>query len=232
MISRTLYAWIFAWLCFGSSYVHAQYKMHFFCPDFPPYTTVDSSGSHAGIGLDKVKSILDSVGVDYTIEINSNHGRALAELKTGRSDGFFMASQNEERDKYAVFSESVMTNRWVWIVLTTHQGEFSSQPKSGYTVASLLNTNTNRWLTKTGFNLAHPAESITSLIGMLDKQEVNAVLVAEEVYNHRFKNNPRYKVILQEEKEFGVYISKSFLNRHPQFMEKLNKAIQASQTKR
>ena len=202
--------------------------MHFFLPDFPPYTSVDTAGHNIGIGLNKVTPILDSIGVNYTIKIGSNHGRALAELRSGRSDGFFMASRNDERDKYAVFSESVMTNRWVWVVLKSKHDNTSPTIESGYIVASLLNTNTNRWLEKSGFKMTRPAEKIESLIRRLDTQEIDAVLVAEEVFHHHFKHNPNYKIILQEEKKFGLYISKTFLKQHPLFMDKLNNAIRAS----
>jgi len=225
VIFRLFYRCLIVFLCLGSGQSYAKYEMHFFCPDFPPYTTVDSTGRNVGTGLDKIKPVLDSMGVTYTIEIGSNHGRALAELKSGRSDGFFMASQNKERDKYAVFSESVMINRWVWIVLSDQSNTFSSTPKPGYLVASLLNTNTERWLTSSGFTLGHSADNIESLIAMLDSRQVNAVLVAEEVYNVRYKDHPNYKVILQEEKEFGVYVSRIFLRRHPQFMEEFNRTI-------
>ncbi|MEI8638636.1 transporter substrate-binding domain-containing protein [Vibrio coralliilyticus] len=99
--------------------------MHFFLPDFPPYTTIDEQGKPTGIGIDKVLPILSSIGVEYTVTVSSNHGRALSELRKQRSDGFFMASQNEERDKYAVFSEPVMSNRWVWIVRSEDVEKFA-----------------------------------------------------------------------------------------------------------
>lgn len=227
MISNFLYRSILIWLSVGVGYAHAQYEMHFFCPDFPPYTTIDSDGNQSGIGLDRMKPILEALGVDYSIRIGSNHGRALAELKNGRSDGFFMASRNDERDIYAVFSESIMTNRWVWVRLAGNGAKQSQAAQPGEKVASLLNANTNRWLMKSGYNPAHPAENIRQLVGMLDSQEVSAVLVAEEVFKAAFPNDTKYQTILQVEKEFGVYISKAFLEGHPQFMDKLNAAIRA-----
>lgn len=230
MVIKYLSRIISIFFLMGSSYSYSGDDMHFFLPDFPPYTTIDAAGHNIGIGLDKVTPILDSIGVKYTIRIGSNHGRALAELRNGRSDGFFMASRNDERDKYAVFSESVMTNRWVWVVLKNKNGSSSPTIYSGYIVASLLNTNTNKWLEKSGFKMTRPAEKIESLIRRLDTQEIDAVLVAEKVFHHHFKGNPNYKTILQEEKKFGIYISKAFLKQHPLFMGKLNGAIRARYT--
>ncbi|NRB69011.1 MAG: transporter substrate-binding domain-containing protein [Vibrio sp.] len=208
---------------------YAAYNMHFFLPDFPPYTTIDELGEPAGIGIDKVLPILSSIGVEYTMTVSSNHGRALSELRKQRSDGFFMASQNEERDEYAVFSAPVMSNRWVWIVrsedveqFAPHDPVFKSQAK----VTSLLNTNTAFWLKNQGYQIASPATHIYGLIEKLDLKVVDAVLVAESVFMHNYTNLSGYGVILEEEKEFGLYISKHFLAQHPEFMERLNEAIQ------
>ena len=203
----------------------AAYNMHFFLPDFPPYTVVDEQGNFSGIGLDEVKPILDSMGVKYTIQIGSKHGRALSELRGGRSDGFFMASQNEQRDEYAVFSESVMINRWVWVVLRKNSPNFHASAKGNYTMASLLNANTNYWLEHSGYQTVRPAMNINALVEKLDSGEVDAILVAEEVFNSEFVNDARYKVSLHSEREFGIYISKAFLKDNPDFMEKLNSAI-------
>jgi len=210
-------------LIFGKS--SAAYNMYFFLPDFPPYTTVDEQGNYIGIGLDEVKPILESVGVRYTIQIGSNHGRALSELRHGRSDGFFMASQNKQRDEYAVFSESVMINRWVWVVLKENWPNFHASAKDNYIMASLLNANTNYWLEHSGYQTVRPAMNITALVGKLNSGKVDAILVAEEVFNSEFANDARYKVSLHSEREFGIYISKAFLKDNPDFMKKLNSAI-------
>lgn len=227
MMIKPLIISVLVLIC-ASAKVHAAYNMHFFLPDFPPYTTIDEQGKPTGIGIDKVLPILSSIGVEYTVTVSSNHGRALSELRKQRSDGFFMASQNEERDKYAVFSEPVMSNRWVWIVrsedvekFAPHDSAFRSQAK----VTSLLNTNTAYWLKNQGYQMVPPATHIYGLIEKLDIKVVDAILVAEVVFLHNFSNLSGYGVILEEEKEFGLYISKRFLEEHPEFMERINQAI-------
>ncbi|MCK6263671.1 hypothetical protein KP803_10340 [Vibrio sp. ZSDE26] len=54
--------------------VSAQYKMHFFVPDFPPYTTVDLKGSPVGIGIEKMGKVLASLDVEYSIEVGQITG--------------------------------------------------------------------------------------------------------------------------------------------------------------
>lgn len=206
----------------------ADHEMHFFLPDFPPYTTVDSNGDIVGIGIDKVLPILEAIEVNYTLEVGSNHGRALSELKLGRSDGMFMASQNDERDRYAVFSESVMTNRWVWVVRRQDSKGFQpSSPSFRATgsVTSLLNTNTHYWLMREGYNVAPPANDIRKLVQKLNNKEVDAIMVAEVVLLSEIEEPDRYQIVLQEAKEFGIYVSKEYLEHHPNFMKNLNRAI-------
>lgn len=208
--------------------VQAAYDMHFFLPDFPPYTTIDEQGKPTGIGIDKVLPILSSIGVEYSVTVSSNHGRALSELRKHRSDGFFMASRNEERDKYAVFSEPVMINRWVWVIRNDDIKGFdphSEHFKSSAKVTSLLNANTSYWLKKQGYQVVPPASHISGLIEKLDNKEIDAFLVAEVVFLHDVSSLKGYGIVLEEEKAFGLYISKSFLKKHPEFMERLNVAI-------
>ncbi|CAH0537090.1 substrate-binding periplasmic protein [Vibrio marisflavi] len=226
MVSKAVVQCMFALCVFLACKVQAQYNMHFFLPDFPPYTTTDKHGNAVGIGLEAVLPILDTVGVNYSIQVGSNHGRALSELRGGRSDGFFMASKNAQRDEYAVFSNSVMINRWVWVVLRKNRASFKPSDKSRYVMASLLNTNTNYWLKKSGYKTVKPASDIHALVSKLVTKEVDAILVAEAVFNSEFKYDVRFQLMTQKETEFGIYISKAFLKDHPEFMDKLNKAIQ------
>ncbi|MGF1696448.1 transporter substrate-binding domain-containing protein [Vibrio lamellibrachiae] len=206
----------------------AQYNMHFFVPDFPPYTTVNSEGVPVGIGIDKMDLVLDSIDVKYSIEVGSNHGRALKELRRGRSDGFYMASKNDERDRYAVFSESLMINRWVWVVLM--EGSENLRPKSlafktDAKVMSLLNTNTSYWLLRNEYKALPPAADIKSLVTALDEKQVDAIFVAEVVFSHLAEGSNKYKIILEKEKEFGIYVSNDFVEENPMFMFELNSAI-------
>lgn len=202
--------------------------MHFYVPDFPPYTQLDSEGSPSGIGTDAVKQVLYAMDVSYTITVSSNHGRALQEVRKQQSDGFFMASQNSERDTYAEFSEPLMSNRWVWIIRQENGRNFTpydSTFKKQSTVASLLNTNTHRWLKVNGYPSIHAATSVTELKDKLDSGAVTAILIAEMTFLDTVSETDDYEIILEQEKAFGMYISKHFLSNNPGFMSKLNQAI-------
>jgi len=202
--------------------------MHFIVPVFPPYTQLDSDGLPSGIGTDAVKQVLNSMGVRYTITISSNHGRALQEVRKQHSDGFFMASQNWERDAYAEFSEPLMFNRWVWVVLQENIDNFipnNPKFKNNATVASLVNTNTHRWLKVSGYPSIYAATSVDELKEKLDSGTVAAILIAEMTFLDTVNEVIDYGIVLEQEKEFGIYISKHFLSKNPGFMPKLNDAI-------
>ena len=209
---------------------YAFEDMRFFVPEFPPYTQIDSDGVPSGIGTEAVKQVLDSMGVGYTINVSSNHGRALQELRKQHSDGFFMASQNSERDVYAEFSEPLMINRWVWVVRQGSASNFNPYDatfKKQSTVASLLNTNTHHWLKSNDYLSVFAATSVNELQEKLDTGAVTAILIAELTFLDTVNDTRDYKIILEQEKEFGLYISKYFLSNNPGFMPKLNEAIRA-----
>ncbi|WP_047044643.1 substrate-binding periplasmic protein [Vibrio mexicanus] len=220
LLTFTLYA----------SPLYAEYKMHFFLPEFAPYTEMSESGEAFGIGIDKMIPILDALDVEYTFQVGSNHGRALAEMKAGRSDGFFMATRNDMRDRHGVFSDQLMVNRWVWIIREEDKESFNPKLPSFKTqakVASLLNTNTEYYLTKHKYNKLPASKDAEELSKRLSYGELDAILIAEVVFMHSIKEQHMldYHVALHQAKEFGVYISHDFLAKHPKFMEKLNAEI-------
>jgi polar amino acid transport system substrate-binding protein len=133
-----------------SSYVYAQAVMEFHLPVFPPYT-FEKDGKIQGIAVELVGQILKEAGIQYTIDLVPNYGRAIANVKIGLSDGFFLASQNSERDNIAVFSNPVTNNNWCWFYpvnskLDPKDGEFKANAKVG----TILNANTHKWLKKMG----------------------------------------------------------------------------------
>ena len=225
MISRVFLLAVTLLISFKS---YSLEDMYFSVPVFPPYTQLDSDALPSGIGTDAVKQVLDSMGVNYTITISSNHGRALQEVRKQHSDGFFMASQNSERDKYAEFSEPLMSNRWVWVIRQENAHNFNPSDqlfKNQSTVASLLNTNTHHWLKVSGYTSVYVATSVRGLKDKLDSGAITAILIAEMTFLDTVSEIRDYEIILEEEKEFGLYISKHFLSDNPDFMFKLNKAI-------
>ncbi|WP_159083978.1 substrate-binding periplasmic protein [Saccharobesus litoralis] len=207
----------------------AQEPLKLIFPHFPPYT-YQYSGQSQGIGIELVSQALDKAGLPYEITATTDYGRALYSVKAQRADGFFLASQNNERDRFAVFSQPLVVNRWCWFLLKNadlkpNDAEFKSQAKIG----TYLNTNTHKWLLKNQYKVAASPSSIDSLLLMLNKKRIHAILLAEVVFENaalaQGVDLTNYLKIVEVEKPFGLYISKQYLSRHPDVMQSINDAI-------
>lgn len=203
--------------------------IRFAVPNFKPYSFVQNN-KLKGVGIDKVKALMSKLDQSYFFRFVPNYGRAVEELRRGRVDGMFLASENEERNAIAEFSVPVLINRWSWFLnqpntLDPHSELF----KRDVTVATQLNTNTHKWLVKNNYLRIYPAKDPMRLANILDRGRLRAVFIAEEVFKssvkqHRLNSNG-FEQIVQFEKPFGIYISKRYLDKYPEFMIRLNQAI-------
>lgn len=217
---------IFAWIDLG----YSQNILRLAIPDFPPYT-FKKDGKTQGSGVEKVDKIMKEAGIQYTVEYRENYARVFEETKSGLADGFFLASQNAERDKIAVFSNPVFINRWCWFypidstLINPKEVNFKNKAKVG----TYLNSNTHQWLIKNGYKVTGSPSNIESLIKMLKADRINVVFLAESVFLDAIskigEKPERYKKIIQDEKPFGIYISKEYLKKNPDVMNKVNIAI-------
>ncbi|WP_261841529.1 substrate-binding periplasmic protein [Aliamphritea ceti] len=203
--------------------------INFMLPKFKPFTYVED-GEFKGIGVEKVRTIMDSMDTPYNLELAPNYGRAVEELKKNRVDGMFLASENAERNKVATFSEPVVINRWSWFILKDSKllpGNITFHSKA--LVASQLNTNTHKWLLKENYQVGFAPSDIDLLPWVLSKGRVDAVFLAEEVFLKSCEDldiNPDIFIqVVQIEKPFGIYIHNNYLQSHPGFMDRLNSAI-------
>ncbi len=205
----------------------------FVLPHFPPFAYLDQ-GIVRGIAVDKVVPVLEALGLDYQLTLVPNYGRALEEVKQGRAVGFFLASENAQRNKVARFSQPVMLNNWSWFYRADHQeitapaADFST----GFAIGTIAHTNTSYWLKK--HNYQYQVDGIDNLLKLtFEQQWLDAIFVAERVFLTAAKKhgleNTRYRQKVAVAKPFGIYISKAFLASSPDFLPRLNRQI-AKQT--
>ncbi|NTS77921.1 transporter substrate-binding domain-containing protein [Catenovulum sp. SM1970] len=198
-------------------------------PDFPPYS-YSEGGQLKGIAFEKVSAILNHAKIKHEIQFTANYGRAVHNVKNGLSDGFFLASQNSERDKIAVFSSPVMINKWSWFNRKVYSYDFASESfKQRGNVGSYLNANTHKWLIKQGYRNIIGASTIESLTELLIHDRIDSVLVAEYVFKQSAKklNVPMsaFKETVSQEKPFGIYLAKKKIADQNDLMIRINKAI-------
>ncbi|WP_143872691.1 substrate-binding periplasmic protein [Catenovulum sediminis] len=208
--------------------------LKFVVPHFPPYTFIENGTWH-GEGYKMATEALKQAKIAFTIKPVSNYGKAFAMLKSGHADGFFLASQNEQRDKIAVFSQSIVTNHWKWYVLKDiKDSPYSKYFKDNYRIASHLNANTHIWLKENGYRVEAVVD-VASIALMLEKNRFEAVLLAEKVFEQTaLQQNislASFNQYLHSNREFGIYISKKKVHQNPEIMRRLNQAILQIQTK-
>ena len=207
---------------------YAQSELIFHVPDFPPYT-FEKDNKIQGIGIELVDRILKEAGIQYSLKLVPNYGIAVQDVKTGSSDGFFLASQNAERDKIAVFSNLGVINRWCWFLpaistLNPKDAIFKTKARVG----TFLNTHTHKWLMENGYSVTG-SPKIDSLLEMLRISRINVIFLDEAVFLESIskagEKPESYKKVVQSETHFGIYISKDYLSKNPGVMEKISAAI-------
>ncbi len=216
-------------LLVGSGAAHANDKIRFHVSNFPPYAYKEND-QIKGIGVELVAKIMRQAGVEYELELVPNYGRALHSITEAKSDGFFLASQNGERDAIAVLSLPVVINRWCWFIPADSKLDpASAQFKAQARVGTHLHSNTQKWLIDANYTVTGAPSSIESLFEMSKRGRINAIFLSELVFYDAQKragqSGAGFTRIVHSERPFGIYISKDYLAKHPDFLAKLNKAI-------
>lgn len=213
----------------ASAHSDAVKPVRFVVPSFKPYTYQEDYDIK-GLGVSLVTRAMDNLNHPYTLKLVPNYGRALTDLSKGSADGFFLASENAERNAVAVFSKPLMTNRWSWFFIrqspiSTKRPNFKTNTKIG----TFLHANTHKWLIKHDYQRIKPVTKVELLPEMLIYGRIQSVFLAEVVF-HDAVTKAGFDISQfrrQEEvaKPFGIYISRGFLKDHPGFMERLNTEI-------
>ncbi|WP_185235313.1 transporter substrate-binding domain-containing protein [Teredinibacter franksiae] len=208
----------------------AEYsELHLNIPAFKPYQYMEK-GKPGGVGVIKLSNVLNRMQVKYRITSVPNYGRAVLNLRNGHSSGFFLASQNTERDKLGVFSAPLMINNWVWVLTSNSTADVHSDDfKRHRRVGTFLHSNTHKWLIKNEYQRILPSMQAHLLPRQLYNKRLDAVFLAETVFVHHAKkdklNIEHFKFVVEAGKPFGAYISKSYLKQNSGFMEEFNSLI-------
>jgi hypothetical protein len=145
------------------------------------------------------------------VPIVPNYGRCVFEVSHQYADGFFLGSQNAERDAVAIMSRPVLVNRWVWV---SHK-ESPDKPavtggRTPTAVGVLLNTNPHLWLKDRNYNITGTPTTGVSLVAMLDAGRFEVALVPELVFQYAVQQSNRslanYRVTLHSNQPFGIYL--------------------------
>ena len=178
-----------------------------------------------GVAVDRVRCVLDKMAIPVEIQVVPWR-RAQLLVERGKVDGFFAASQNDVRDKFAVKTATIADQKWNWYLLkenplSPREPSFKKQA----TVGGFVGANMLKWMKEQSYNVTVTPKNTESLLKLLLARRVDAVMANNYVMQALLQNygvEDQVKVYLNMDKPLFVYFSKDFLNSRPMFIEKFN----------
>lgn len=214
----------------------AKESLRFLMPDYPPYT-YQESGSNQGIGYEAVAAIMADIQQPFSVQLVPHFGRAIVELQHDAVDGFFLATESAERNQIAEFSEPVLRIQWTWVWLKQRTDLLpgSASFKHKAQVSAQTSSNAFRWLTEQHYQVTAGTTDIRGLLNLLKFKRVDAILLPELTAKALMVEQDTDAALFSFQQEislpFAIYINKTYLKNHPQFMQQLNAAIRRYQAK-
>lgn len=210
------------------SYSHEPEVLDLVSPNFPPYT-YQHNQVIKGLGTELVKKVLAETDIPYKITMVEDYGTAIYAIKAKLADGIFLASQNKQRNAIATFTKPLIINKWSWFVLKDSKHDPNSKAfKANADIGTINGTNTHKWLTSNGYSVtAQPLEA-ASLAAMLSSRRIDAVFIAEAVFEHAIDDEKlaQFTKVLEVEQPFGMYISHDYQKAFPNALSKINSSIE------
>lgn len=201
-----------------------------------PYGSFQSNSQHEYLATDQFQGYaIDVVRCSFN-RMNQNlevyvmpWTRAQEAVKTDQMHGFFAASQQKERDQYAIMSDIIAEQKWVWYYLKSNSLS-PSHPKfkQQAQVASFNGANMQTWLNANGFNVSANPNNTSRLHEMLVLGRLDAVLannlVMADIIREKNTGDKIASTVLRN-KPLGIYFSKRFIKQTPDFLRVFNRAI-------
>ena len=153
--------------------------------------------------------------------------------QAGDVDGFFMASQNEARDEYAVFSEPLSIVEWIYITRVNHPVNPNATKFLSQKFGSTHGAQRVMWLKEKMKSenvkpdiilMGSPAQTLSAL----NKNELDVVFSNRASYEQAIEalqlSEENFSVYTARKVQGGVYIAKTYLEQKPDFVERFNQA--------
>ncbi len=189
--------------------------------EWPPYQMVAGDGVD-GVAARVVRCALVRLGFEPKITILP-WPQAQQEVREGRADGFFDASENLERDAYATLSIPIVpeVRRWYW----RHDRVVNVDDRT-IAVAVQSGTVMHQWLIENGYKNIHVVSTIEDLIYLLNSENIDAIFSNQLVFDWNVAisgiSMDAFNSLESQEVGLGVYFRNSYLSEHPGFLQKFN----------
>lgn len=188
------------------------------------------NGEIKGSNIEKMKCVMGVMDQPYQLTM-TKWDRAQLEVEAGSQDGFFLASHNSKRDRYAEYSTPLDEQDWSWFFLS-NSGVAEMEDtffKSQIEVAAMFGSNKWLWLHKKGYRVSKKPRTAKALIKLMLNEEVGAILGNEKVINEAINDmglsHREISIRRVKSKPLGVYFSRAFTKKYPHFLNKFNDAV-------
>jgi ABC-type amino acid transport substrate-binding protein len=203
----------------------------------PPYQELQN-GILSGYSVSVLNCVFDRLGIGYGLAIAPRQ-RNREMVRTGRADGFFLARISEAMDEYAVATNPLALEKWVWVSrpIKSDDPRAGRRPKPGdfSTIGAILGSNEAEWLLEQGYTDVMRVPSIASLVSQVAAGRVDYALVDKHSFEFARKElqlGPN-KFTMQFERyvPLVVYFSKRYVAKFPDRLEELNKVLEFCETR-
>lgn len=196
--------------------------------ELAPFTYLEGS-EFKGEAIEPIHRILTRSKIPYRLVYLKNYSVLLKALRKQTIDGFFVATQNAERDKYAELSKPLIIDHYSWFILRKAPYDLDTNDfKLHAKVGAVSGTNSFRLATRRGYQVY--GQPMTLLAQQFINQTLDAVFATQRSFEHQLTqaNFPKdkYRIVFESERPFGLYISKHYLERHPNAMILINQQIE------
>jgi polar amino acid transport system substrate-binding protein len=199
-----------------------------------PYSNQQEDGRQSGIALEAVRCVMNKLQRPVEIKFLP-WKRAQNLVEQGEADGFFSASQNNERDRYATLSQTIAPQQWHWYFRTDSTAKpLSEEFRQSATVGAYFGSNMLTWLKASEYRIFATPPGHDQLLKMLLAGRVGAVLASDLAMNeviHAARAESKIRSELQEDKPLGVYFGHRFLKEEPEFLARFNAELPACRVK-
>ncbi|NIY76518.1 transporter substrate-binding domain-containing protein [Thalassospira sp. HF15] len=203
----------------------------------PPYQELQN-GTLSGFSVSILDCVFDRLDVGYGLAIAPRQ-RNREMVRTGKADGFFLARISEEMDAYAVATNPLALEKWVWVSSSgkSNDPRIMRPPKPGdfSTVGAILGSNEAEWLEETAYEDVARVPSIASLVSQVATGRVDYALVDKHSFEIARKElgltADKFLVQFERYAPLVVYLSKQYVAEFPEMLEQLNAVLQFCETR-